>query len=70
MQIWTGQQKKRLSRLLKWKQDQVDFSGGSAWSYLNRQRPNATQYLRVNHTANGPNASTKVLQGLYAQNDR
>ena len=46
MQIWTGQQKKRLSLLLKWKQEQVEKSGGSAWNYLKHQRPHANVFLQ------------------------
>ncbi len=41
MQLWAEQQKNRLSRLLKWKQDQIEQSGGSAWNYLKHQRPSA-----------------------------
>jgi hypothetical protein len=41
MQQWSAQQKARLSRLLKWKQDQIEKSGGSAWNYLKHQRPSA-----------------------------
>jgi hypothetical protein len=45
MQIWSEQQRKRLFRLLKWKQDQIDHSGGSAWNYLKHQRPHAKIFL-------------------------
>jgi hypothetical protein len=41
MQLWSEKQRTRLSNLLKWKQDQIDQSGGSAWNYLKHQRPTA-----------------------------
>jgi len=45
MQLWSEKQKTRLSRLLKWKQEQIDQSGGSAWNYLKHQRPPAQLFL-------------------------
>jgi hypothetical protein len=39
MKAWSKKQKTRLSKLLKWKQDQIEGSGGSAWNYLKHQRP-------------------------------
>lgn len=41
MQVWSEQQRNRLYRLLQWKQEQIDQSGGSAWNYLKHQRPSA-----------------------------
>jgi hypothetical protein len=41
MQVWAEQQRTRLYRLLKWKQEQIGQSGGSAWNYLKHQRPSA-----------------------------
>ncbi len=41
MQVWGEQQKNRLCRLLDWKKEQIDRSGGSAWNYLKHQRPGA-----------------------------
>lgn len=44
-QVWAGEQKQRLARLLKWKQEQIEASGGSAWNYLKHRRPDADIFL-------------------------
>jgi hypothetical protein len=46
IQLWSAPQRDRLSRLLKWKQEEIDRSTGSAWNFLKHQRPSARILLQ------------------------